>query len=110
MSGGDDELVGWVVVEVFEGGAGGNDAGGVGLKVDARVLSDLRQPEVEGSRNLKTLAGDELRDLPYDGDDKLTLVFEVSGEAQLGAGEGAVQAAAPPNGCSGNTQGGSASE
>ena len=64
VSGGDDELVGWVVVEVFEGGAGGDDAGGEGLQVDARVLFDLREPEVEGWRNLERLAGDELRDLP----------------------------------------------
>ena len=49
VSGGDDELVGWVVVEVFEGG---DDAGGERLQVDARVLCDLREQEVEGSRNL----------------------------------------------------------
>ena len=96
---GDDELVGWVAVEVFEGGAGGDDAGGEWLQVDARVLLDLRKPEVEGSRNRQTLASDEFGDFPQGngGDDKLTLVFEVSEEAQLSGGEAAVQATAPPD-------------
>ena len=60
MGGGDDELVGRVAVEVFEGSAGGDDARGEGLEVDARVLFDLREPQVEGSRNLQSLAGDKL--------------------------------------------------
>ena len=103
MGRGDDELVGWVAVEVFEGGAGSDDAGGEWLQVDARVLFDLRKPEVEGSGNLQTLASDEFRDFPKGngGDDKLTLVFEVSEEAQLGGGEAPVQATlqatAPPD-------------
>ena len=96
---GDDKLVGWVAVEVFEGGAGSDDARGEWLEVKARVLFDLRQPEVERSRNLQTLPSDEFSDFPQgnSGDDKLTLVFEVSQEAQLSRGEAAVQASAPPD-------------
>ena len=99
MGGGDDELVGWVAVKVFEGGAGGDDAGSEGLEVDARMLLDFREPEVEGARNLQTLGGDEFGDFPQGdgGDDKLTLVFETSEEAQLGGGEAIVQATAPPD-------------
>ena len=99
MGRGDDELVGGVAVEVFEGGAGSDDAGGEWLEVDARVSFDLRQPEIEGSRNLQTPASDEFRDFPQGngGDDKLTLVFEVSEEAQLGGRKPIMQATAPPD-------------
>ena len=99
LGGRDDELVGWVAVKVVEGGAGGDDAGSEGLEVDARMLLDFREPEVEGARNLQTLAGDEFGNFSQGdgGDDKLTLVFETSEKAQLGGEEAIMQATAPPD-------------